>query len=256
MLDLKFSSDDLNNFNLKVDLVPVPVNTVQLYVHTRNCDNRVFYVGIGINNRPYDTNKRNMYWKRTVSKYGHNVHIIYNSLTWEEACSLEIKFIKYYRSINSHILTNMTDGGDGTLGHTHTMSERGKQSLRAYATGRLFSDETRKKISDHHKGNTFAKGMTHTEETKEKLRNLSSGRKHTPEAIQRMREAQQRLSKANGGTLSEETKQKMRKPKSEGHGEKVRQAKLGKKASEETKAKLREAHKTRKALLQKELSTC
>src|ERR1035437_7132073 len=194
MINLDINTSNLDNFNLNLDLELPKMPKVQLYLHTRKSDNKVFYVGIGIGKRPYDINKRNEYWKRTAAKHGHNIHIVYDSLTWEVACDLEIKLIKYYRAVYGETLTNMTEGGEGTLGHTHTMSEEGKQRLRELGKGRIFSMSTRKKISEHHKGNTFSKGMKHSDETKEKLRKSSTGRKHTLESKQLMCEVQKKRS--------------------------------------------------------------
>ena len=39
-------------------------------------------------------------------------------MTWDEACTKEIEFIKLYgrKDNNTGILVNLTDGGEGTLG--------------------------------------------------------------------------------------------------------------------------------------------
>src|ERR1035437_8078010 len=87
-----------------------------VYVHLRKDDKVVFYVGIGKKSRPYESRPYNPYWTRVAGKHGYIVHIIYKNLTRQEACDLEVKFIKYYRDLNGKVLTNMTDGGEGISG--------------------------------------------------------------------------------------------------------------------------------------------
>jgi hypothetical protein len=57
--------------------------------------------------------------------------IINDGLSWEEACFLEIENIKDYRLLNNKLL-NMTDGGEGFLGGSH--SEESREKMRAYWT--------------------------------------------------------------------------------------------------------------------------
>jgi hypothetical protein len=89
-----------------------------LYFHRRNDDNTIFYVGIGGKRRPSDTTNRNRYWHNIVEKVGYSVEIIHTNLTWEQACILEIKYIKQFGRFDLGLgkLVNMTDGGDGVKG--------------------------------------------------------------------------------------------------------------------------------------------
>ena len=81
------------------------------------------------------------------------------------------------------------------------------------------SDETRKKMSDSHKG------KTPSDETKEKIRQVRIGKTQSDEAKEKMRQAH------IGKTLSDE------------HKEKIRQVRIGKTQSDETKEKISKGNK-------------
>lgn len=118
-----------------------------LYQHKKPCG-EIFYIGIGTNNkRPYSKSGRNKHWKNTVNKYGYNVEILYENLTWEEACKLEIALIKTYgrKDMNTGNLVNMTDGGEGTVGIN--------KNRRGHNKNKPMLEEQKKKISISNKGN-------------------------------------------------------------------------------------------------------
>lgn len=177
-----------------------------VYRHIRLDKNEPFYIGIGKTERRANSVKnRNKYWNNIVSKTDYEVEILFDDLTWEEACKKEMEFIKLYGryDLGNGCLVNMTDGGDGKLGSYHneetkkriaefqrgnkwnlnrkakeetklkmSISHRGNKSN----TGKKLSLEHRKNISEGLKGNKnllgnkIWLGKNHTEETKEKLR--------------------------------------------------------------------------------------
>lgn len=138
-----------------------------LYRHIRLDKNEPFYIGIGSDHtfkRAREQARRNALWKRIVAKTAYEVEILFDGLTFEEAKLKEIEFIKLYGRINLNTgtLSNMTDGGDGTLNKifsaeyrkklsekakTRTVSEDQKEKLRKYRTGKINSPEARRKIS-------------------------------------------------------------------------------------------------------------
>ena len=60
-----------------------------IYRHIKPCG-EVFYIGIGKDlKRAHNKQSRTNFWKRVVSKYGYEVHILKQNLTKEEACELE-----------------------------------------------------------------------------------------------------------------------------------------------------------------------
>jgi hypothetical protein len=101
------------------------------YLHRRESDNAVFYIGKGKGRRAHDPGGRNPYWKNTVAKYGIKVEIV---ARWElevEAFEHEIFLIGCFRRMGCK-LTNRTDGGEGSSGCKH--SEQTRQTLKTLVT--------------------------------------------------------------------------------------------------------------------------
>ena len=123
------------------------MNNYCLYRHVRLDKNEPFYIGIGLKQRPQRKSGRNNIWNKITAKTKWKYEIILDDLTLDEAKMKEIEFIKLYGRINlnSGILANMTDGGEGTL--RQVISDEHKQKIREKAIGRKMSQETRNKIS-------------------------------------------------------------------------------------------------------------
>lgn len=162
-----------------------------VYCHFRDDTKDVFYVGKGQGCRRNKTHGRSKFWKNIVKKSGgFYSEIIAQNLTEEEAFSFEKLLILKLKEEGAK-LCNLTDGGDGVSGHRHTKETREKIStalkgrvshnkgkkaslesrqkmrqaklgvkqspehIAASAlsrTGRPCSEETKRKISEHHKG--------------------------------------------------------------------------------------------------------
>lgn len=112
---------------------------------------------------------------------------VMSNLTWEQAAAAEVQLIEKYR-INGADLTNMTLGGEGSLGIVRSedyctrlsnahkgkiFSEEHKKNLAAVWTGRSHSEESKKKISESQKGRTFS------EETRKKMSESAKKRRKT-----------------------------------------------------------------------------
>lgn len=135
-----------------------------VYRHIRVDKNEPFYIGIGDNKkRAYSHRSRNKYWKN-IAKQGYEVEILFDDLTWEQACEKEKEFITLYgrKDLNTGTLVNLTDGGDGALGRP--MTERLKQILRT-SSNRYNLVEWQKRNGAANKGKTF---KPQTEERKRK----------------------------------------------------------------------------------------
>jgi hypothetical protein len=128
-----------------------------VYRHIRLDKNEPFYIGIGNNiSRAYTISKRNNRWNNIVNKYGYKIEITHSDITWEDACLIERYLISFYGrlDLNTGILCNMTDGGEGTV-------------------NRIFTEQHRKKIS------LSKEGHKQTQETIDKIRISKKGFKHT-----------------------------------------------------------------------------
>ena len=93
-----------------------------VYLHRRNDDNSIFYVGMGNQERVYDKSGRNQYWKNIVRKYGYTYEVIADNLSVEDAYKLEVSLIRKLgrKDLGKGRLVNMTNGGDG---HNNPNSE-------------------------------------------------------------------------------------------------------------------------------------
>jgi hypothetical protein len=141
-----------------------------LYRHIRLDKNEPFYIGIGSDSaykRAYETksNRRNYIWNKITAKTDFEVEIMLDNLTWQEACIKEIEFISLYGRIDNKngILSNMTDGGDGTIGVNvwnkgKKLSKHHIDSLSRAQTGLKRSRESILKAIETKKNNYSNKG--------------------------------------------------------------------------------------------------
>lgn len=198
-----------------------------VYQHIIEGENNPFYIGIGTSadyERAYRARGRSVFWNSVAKKYGYSVQILFDELSWEDACKKEIELIKLFgrRNNNTGILVNMTDGGEGQRGFI--MSEETKNKLRVANLGKKQSDETKEKRRILMLGNK---------------RNL--GKKASPETIEKLRIAC--ASNNKGNKLSDEQKARISelnkgKKLSESHAQIMRTCNIGIKRTDEQKARL------------------
>jgi hypothetical protein len=204
-----------------------------VYRHIRLDTNMPFYIGIGKTiNRAYSIKGRSKYWNNIVNKHGYEVEILFDNLTWEEACKKEKEFIALYgrHNVNKGLLCNLTDGGDGSLGYIP--SQDALLKISNASKGRI---KTPEQIDKWKANMNFSK----SKEVREKIRQSLLGKKHSEKRKENQRKAHL------GKKLSEETKEKLRQirkgiktgPLSEVHVQKLRESHRGIKQSEETKLK-------------------
>ena len=107
------------------------------------------------------------------------------------------------------------------------MLKKARENFEPWNKGKInvYDDETIKKMSESHLGNTAKTGKKLSNETKEKISKAHMGKKLSDEHKEKISQG------GKGIKRSEETK------------EKIRQSKLGKPRSDETKRKLSESHK-------------
>jgi hypothetical protein len=124
-----------------------------VYRHIRLDKNEPFYIGISASKslkRAYDVepSRRNRIFNGIVAKTECEVEILFDDLTWEQACEKEKEFIKLYgrKDLQTGILANMSDGGEGTFGAIITDKQRKARTLSN--KNRVLSLESRKKFSE------------------------------------------------------------------------------------------------------------
>ena len=129
-------------------------------------------------------------------------------------------YIKKYHCRDKSIGYNLTDGGDGILGHYH--SEETKKKIGESHKGRTspnkckpMSEVQKRKIGESHKGKPSPnKGKHHSEETKKKISNSNKGktigRTVWNKGLHHSEETKKKISESNKGNHhSEETKKKI-----------------------------------------------
>lgn len=94
-----------------------------VYQHIRLDKNEPFYIGISNSDKNYSRayskskSHRNSIWFKIYEKTNYKVEILEDRVPFDEARKKEIELIKKYGRIDlgTGILSNMTDGGDGTI---------------------------------------------------------------------------------------------------------------------------------------------
>lgn len=188
-------------------------------------DGEFFYVGKGNGDRCYRHLKysvHNNHVAHVIAKIRRDgnepvVLKIISGLSNEDACSEEIRIIKELgMRIDGGQLCNLHPGGNGGR-PSIVWTEVSKQKLRDSAVGRVWSEESRLKMSKTMLGNTRLLGHVHTEETRRKISDAGKGRVLSAEARKNISEAKKgdknpmygKPGPRKGVTVSEETRRKL-----------------------------------------------
>lgn len=107
-------------------------NLKVVYLHKKETDGTIFYVGMGELKRAYNTSSRNKWWNRTYAKHGRIVDVVAKDLSIEDAYELEMFLISEIGRKDKGLgsLVNLDDGGEGATGHIPTQDARRKLSER------------------------------------------------------------------------------------------------------------------------------
>lgn len=154
-----------------------------VYLHRKETDNEVFYVGKGSHkNRAYRNDGRNQHWHRVVNKYGKTVEIFKDNLEENLAFYLEKFLILVYGKEN---LTNKTDGGEGASGCKWPKSSYEK---RAATPHHMKNKELAKKVADVQRGvkRPYCQGSNHWTHKKPELvkRGIGNSRSRKVKCVQ------------------------------------------------------------------------
>ena len=142
-----------------------------VYRHTRLDKNEVFYIGIGSDNKFKRANEfnsgRNKHWNNIRNKSKIKVDILYSSISWEDACDLECLLINMYGRSDLKLgsLTNMTDGGDGSV--NIIVSKETRSKLSKAGLGREMTEYTKSRLLK------TKLGVPRSEKTKDKLKQFT-----------------------------------------------------------------------------------
>jgi hypothetical protein len=202
-------------------------NKFYTYVHKKMDTGEVFYVGKGINKRAWDTLHRNKFWQNVVKKHGFTAEIVSYWDSEQDALNQEVELISKHKATGAK-LCNLTAGGDGIVGLKRTKEHNKKISISKI--GHKVSEKTKQKMSDS------AKKRANTPEYKQWLSDLKKGK---PLSEIHKKNVSIGMTGKKRGAMSDETK------------EKIRMAKIGKKLSNETKAKM-SLSQTKRRILEKE----
>lgn len=144
-----------------------------VYLHIKEDDGTVFYIGKGTKLRWCVSHSRNLHWKNTAKKHGVVCEIVAHNLTAEESLILEKKLIATYgrQDKKTGCLVNLTDGGDGVVNYVWTEEHRKKIS--EAGMGRKHTEEFKQMVSRIHTGKTLS------QETKDKIASKRRGVKWT-----------------------------------------------------------------------------
>ncbi len=121
------------------------MNKYCVYLHRKQSDNSVFYVGKGSKKRSRSSLGRSAYWGRISNKHGFYPEIVDENISEQDAFELEIFLIQ---EIGRDNLCNMTDGGEGASGVK--MSEKNRLNLMKINKGKRPSDKSILASIEHH----------------------------------------------------------------------------------------------------------
>lgn len=200
--------------------------------------------GSGYLHKNKNTGKYNQpAFANAILKYGwenFNHEIVTSNLTKEEADDLEKLLINKFNTMNSKYGYNLAEGGS-----RGSLSEETRKKISESHKGMFLSEETKRKLSALNKGeNNPNYGKHSSEETRKKISESLKGENSYIYGKHLSEETRKKLSESHKGKrLSEETKRKLSEAiKGENH------PLYGKHLSDETKKKLSEANKGKRLL--------
>lgn len=175
-----------------------------VYKHTNTVNGKV-YIGITCRNPKRrwlhgHGYRRNAHFMNAIRKYTWEAfthEILLEGLSKAEACEKEIELIRYHRSNEPEYGYNLSSGGEfGGTGHTLSAEARqklseSKRGEKHYLYGKRVPEETRRKMSEAHKG------KTHTDEQRRRNSESQRGEKNHNYGKQAPEETRQKMSESH-----------------------------------------------------------
>ena len=162
------------------------------YMHLRESDGKIFYIGKGSGRRAFSCSGRGKFWHHVEKKHGFRAEILMRFEKEDDAFEHEKFLISCFREIGVQ-LVNLTDGGDGSSGFR--LSEETKIKIGTAVKNR--DPSVNVKISNSLKGKIVSS------ETKLKMSLSKLGRKKSDEHRKNISRA------AKGRLFSEATRAKL-----------------------------------------------
>lgn len=156
------------------------------YTYIHRFTNGTIYIGKGKKQRLLEDTSRNTYWHNLKNKYGEPIRgIVNDNLTEEEAFQDEINLIALYKTLGVK-LCNITNGGEGCSGYTHT--KKHKQYMSKVAKQWMNTPEGKDIRSKNYSGKnnpmygvpSWCKGLT--KETDIRVKQISEKLKGKPKS--------------------------------------------------------------------------
>lgn len=160
-----------------------------IYAYLRK-DGTPYYIGKGKGKRAFANTSRA--FRRPEDK--NRIIIMESNLTELGAFALERRYIEWYgrKDLETGVLHNRTDGGEGISGFTFTHSEETRKKMSESKKGkkrRPFTEEHKRKMSEAKKGKKFS------EEAKKNISDALKGKKHSEETKRKMSDAKKGIKK-------------------------------------------------------------
>ena len=123
------------------------------YIHRRNLDNKIFYIGSGSVTRPYDKWKRDSKWKEIASN-GYSIQVVETHSTTKHAEECEDLLIELVREMPANILINTSTNAENRkksqiAGGKISGSVQGKRNVKSGHLASIRSSAGKASIKTH-----------------------------------------------------------------------------------------------------------